>query len=468
MIRGPGLPGGVCGFVVKTRLGNRGTMKKTVDLDTLIEMVGKGATVKTGMDVFNKNGVLLLDRSVPIDEVGPLELLKEKGILELSISSEGDGGIWDQRGDVLDFKKKTDASSDYSSLTGRLREIAELKMEATEKYQLAKANIKKVLAEIRESGGEFDFPLVEETVTDLLGFISKNENGFSYLTKSIFEYDDYLYNHAVNVCTMGTAVLNKFNHHFSKTVDTHLNASAMGVFDEGESDEEGFIYYYPRDIIDMSIGYFLHDVGKVMLPDNVLNKNGKLTQKEFELVKRHSYEKGMEVLDRNRINNPLIYNCVKYHHAPLHLEDGRGYPDNVPPGELPAFVKICKLVDIYDAMTSKRSYKEAFNPIQVVTDIFRTYAKKDPMLQYIMHSFVKSIGIYPPGSVVTVRSGQAAYVLDSTGPLVVMLTDESGNLIEKPTSPVQLQKQGDMAVDNRKPLKSPAEAYELLPAYLKI
>lgn len=440
-------------------------MNAIIAIDTLIEMVRNGATVKTGMDVYNKNGVLLLDQNVPVEQVGPLEVLKEKGIFELPINPNKSGGVWDQQGNVIALKK--DSPAKFSTLTGRLKEISDLKVEATEKYNIAKTNIKKVLSEIKESGGEFDFPLVEETVTDLLGFIAKNENGFSYITKAIFDYDDYLYNHAINVCTIGTVALNKFNSHFSTSINTYLNASAFSAFDDSTATDDDFTYYFPNDIIDISIGYFLHDVGKILIPDNILNKNGKLTRKEFDLVKKHSYEKGMEILDKNSINNPLICNSVKYHHAPLHPDDDKGYPNKVPPKELPPFVKICKLVDIYDAMTSKRSYKEAFNPIQVVTEIFRTYAKKDRMLQFIIHSFVKSIGIYPPGSVVTIRSGQMAYVLDSDGPLVIMLTDPSGNLINKESSPIKLEKGGEMAIDNRKPLKSPVEAYDILPAYLK-
>ncbi len=442
-------------------------MKETIPIDTLIEMVGNGATVRTGVDIYNKNGILLLDQNIPIDQVAPLETLKEKGVFEVPIDMDNRGGIWADQGKESASKREKSASPEFTTLTNRVREISELKIEATRKYALAKGNIKKVLSEIRKSGGEFDFTLVEETVTDLLEFISRNENAFSYLTKSIFNYDDYLYNHAINVCTIGTAALNKFNYHFSTSINSHLNASAFNAFDESAANDD-FTYYFPNDIIDISIGYFLHDVGKVLIPSDILNKNGKLTPKEFDLVKKHSYEKGMEILDKNRINNPLIYNCVKYHHAPVHSEDSKGYPDEMPPRELPAFVKICKMVDIYDAMTSKRSYKEAFNPIQVVTDIFRTYAQKDRMLQFIMHSFVKSIGIYPPGSVVTTRNGQMAYVLDSEGPLVIMLTDTSGNLIDKESSPLLLEKNGDMAVDNRKPLKSPVEAYEILPDYLKI
>ena len=106
------------------------------------------------------------------------------------------------------------------------------------------------------------------------------------------------------------------------------------------------------------------------------------------------------ILEKNRLDNPFVKNVVKYHHSPLFKGEEGCYPEDRHHIENPPYVKICKLADIYDAMTSKRSYKDAFNPIAVVTEIFRKYADKDFLLQFIIHSFVKVVGIYPPGSIV--------------------------------------------------------------------
>ena len=140
-------------------------------------------------------------------------------------------------------------------------------------------------------------------------------------------------------------------------------------------------------------------------------------------------------------------------------------------GEIPPYVKIAKLADIYDAMTSKRCYKDAFNPINVVTNIFRTYANKDPFLQVVLHSFVKVVGIYPPGSILTLRNGQMAYVLLSDGPIVLPFTDSKAQPLSNKPDPIDLGsiniiESPQIQIDNRKSLKAPAEVIDLLPSYI--
>ena len=107
--------------------------------------------------------------------------------------------------------------------------------------------------------------------------------------------------------------------------------------------------------------------------------------------------------------------------------------------------------------------------MSVVTDIFKKYAGKDPLLQYILHSFVKSVGIYPPGSIVALSNGQLAYVLDSQGPSLLPVTDTHGATLKgKPDILVlDMTTEADgLKVDRRKPPISPLAAYKILPNYL--
>ena len=134
------------------------------------------------------------------------------------------------------------------------------------------------------------------------------------------------------------------------------------------------------------------------------------------------------------------------------------------------YTKICKLADIYDAMTSRRCYKEAVNPINVVTYLFKRYSKKDHLLQYILHAFVKSIGIYPPGSIVYLISGQMAYVLESAGPIVLPFTDGQQNTLKSRPDPVNIgasDVKSTNKVDNRKSVKMPKDVYDILPSFIK-
>lgn len=132
---------------------------------------------------------------------------------------------------------------------------------------------------------------------------------------------------------------------------------------------------------------------------------------------------------------------------------------------------MCKLADIYDAMTSRRCYKEALNPVGVVTDIFYHYARKDPLLQYLLHAFIKSVGIYPAGSVITLSNGQLAYVLDSNGPVLLPVTDPSGAPLSRASEMVVMGRGGNapptLTIDRDRPLVCPLDAYSILPAYLR-
>ena len=460
-------------------------IKTQIKIENLIRIVADGGRIKTGVDVYNEQGLLLLDRDVVVDKVRTLEIIMEKGIDSLPLTGGKDSGIWDGEGNYISITKngameiqkkieKTAPLSQSGAIEKRLQDIEELKTIAAQKYDDAKESIKRVLGQIRESGGQFDYDEVETHVSDLVEFLTVTDNPFSYLTKEIFSYDDYLYNHSVNVCAIGTAVLNRFNKNFSSLVNELLNAREKDAYDpfsqKNKTVGNSYRCFHKDELEEISMGFFLHDIGKVMVPDKVLNKSGKLTSVEFDLVKRHSYDFGPQILEKNKLRNSYIRNIVKNHHAPIFPEEDRCYPLGNPPSEIPIHVKIAKLADIYDAMTSKRCYKEAFNQINVVTEIFRKYAKKDPILQYVLHAFVKSIGIYPPGSIVYLRNGQMAYVLESAGPLIITFTNPQGDTLDIKPDPMDMADtkiDENLRIDNRKSVKTPLEVYDRLPSYLK-
>jgi HD-GYP domain-containing protein (c-di-GMP phosphodiesterase class II) len=470
-----------------------------ISIDNLIEIVRTGGKIQTGVDVYNDNGILLLDKDVLVEKVKILEIIKKSGINSVPVSTVSNGGLWDDSGNLIkvgnDGLVDLESSDDKTiaepviaapetggavpdlvtnEIEKRLQEIEKIKKEASQKFTEAKDTVKKVLTDIKNTGGEFDYNEVQDNVADLVDFLIVKDNPFSFLTKEILSYDDYLYNHCVHVCTIGTAIVNRFNTHFSGVVDDLLKGNSSDIFNPFEkfSDNSNSSYtcYYDEDLNDISLGFFLHDIGKILVPDEVLNKKGKLTNSEFEEVRKHSYEYGMKIIEKNKLKNSVVKNIIKYHHAPLYAGEQRCYPDDKSHTQIPLYTRICKLADIYDAMTSKRCYKEAINPISVVTKLFREYAKKDYILQYILHSFVKSIGIYPPGSIVFLRNGQMAYVLESTGPLVLPFTDKQENTLKNKPDPIDIGDSGvakDKMVDSRKSVKMPKDVYDLLPSFIK-
>jgi HD-GYP domain-containing protein (c-di-GMP phosphodiesterase class II) len=456
-------------------------VKGKIHIDQLIEVVEGGGRVKTGIDVYNDHGVLLLERDVLVTEAKPLYVIKQNGVRSIPISPKHAGGLWDKEGhslpvvnekaQPLDDSLEQDPLSPDSDLVHRLTEINRIKEEAAEKYRFAKKNIKKVIADLKNTGGEFEYEEVESTVSNLLEFLTANESAFSYLTKEIFSYDEYLYNHAINVCAVGTAILRKFNQHFSNAIEQHVLRDLTQKTEPHPDTSQRYSYYTSDEIRDISIGFFMHDLGKVLIPDEILNKKGRLTSQEFEIVKTHAHEKGEEILSKNNITNPFITNTVRFHHSPLYGDEKNCYPDLLSPQQIPLYVKICKLADIYDAMTSKRCYKEALNPVGVVTDIFRKFADKNRILQFLLHSFVKVVGIYPPGSIVHLMNGQMGYVIDSQGPIILPFEIDQKESFSGEATPVDLSYHGDLesafSINRREPLLSPAEAYNWLPDHLK-
>ena len=420
-------------------------------IDRLIEIVQQGGSVRTGIDVYNSKKMKTIERTSIIKDVNILMKLKVEGIQYLPISRQLGGGTWDKHGTELKFMggdkiepvEKED-TPEFSEINKRIKQIEEIKKEASLKFENAKKNVKKVISDIRETGGEFDYAQVENTVTELLDFINTDESAFSLLTREIFNYDDYLYNHSINVCTIGTPVIKHFIKKYGK--------------------QSGLDH--PEKIKKISIGYFMHDAGKVLIPEKILNKKGPLTNEEFEIVKTHSYKLGMQVFEKNHLHDPLITDSVRWHHAPMFTDEGRCYPNDVAPEEIPAYVKVCKLADIYDALTSVRCYKSAFNPIEVVTDLFTKYSKKSKLVQKVLLSFISVVGIYPPGSVVFLNNGQMAYIIDSKGPIVLVFTDDWEMPLSGQPDPIDLSDPNSVAaglkIDHKRPMATPVEVYNKL------
>ncbi len=116
------------------------------------------------------------------------------------------------------------------------------------------------------------------------------------------------------------------------------------------------------EIDKISTAAILHDIGKICTPDNILNKPGKLTKEEFEIMKQHTV-KGCEILKRasNVIDGDVYkygYDICRHHHERW---DGRGYPDGLEGDEISIWAQVASIVDVYDALTSERVYKKAFS-----------------------------------------------------------------------------------------------------------
>ncbi len=357
------------------------------------------------------------------------------------------------------------------TLEAKIKQIYDHKKEAFQQIKKAKTSLKIVLDDIKKSGGEFDSMLVENTVTDLINYVTENEDAVSYLFREILSFDEYLYNHSINVCVIATAVMKRFSEHFEKTnIDFMADANDEMSKKAKGSLEKSLNNPLPQEHREMSIGCYLHDIGKILVNETILNKKGVLTKEEFDHVKTHSYEKGLNIIQRNSLNSPIIENIVAYHHAPLFHGEENCYPSDRLFSEIPVYTKTCKLADIYDAMSSKRCYDEAQNPSDVISAIFSRYVNKDKDLQLLIHCLINVIGICPPGSIVFLSNRQLGYVLDSHGPIIIPFTDTDGNTMTVSPDPIDFGEKSisqKLIIDKQAPTLLPKEVYNKLPAFLR-
>lgn len=157
---------------------------------------------------------------------------------------------------------------------------------------------------------------------------------------------------------------------------------------------------------DLAVGGLVHDVGKILVPDAVLNKPGRLTAEEFEVMKAHvTYAREVlaQVSDISRTTRDV---AALHHERP----DGKGYPLGLTAERISAVGRMAAIVDVYDALTSVRVYKEAWEPTQALKKLLE-WSPGQFDRELVQH-FIRCLGIYPVGSLVELESGLVAIVVE--------------------------------------------------------
>ena len=215
-------------------------------------------------------------------------------------------------------------------------------------------------------------PLVDEISLS----IARNPEAFLNLAR-LKNVDDYTYLHSVAVCGLMIAL-----------------GKTLGMSG--------------RDLKDVGIAGLMHDVGKALIPNEVLNKPGKLTDEEFEVMKGHP-RKGWEVLNVAEGANAIALDVCLHHHERV---DGKGYPERLSGDNLTLFARMGALCDVYDALTSNRCYKAGWEPAETIRKMAEW--REGHFDEKVFQAFVKTIGIYPSGSLVRLKSGRLAIVLEQS------------------------------------------------------
>lgn len=148
-----------------------------------------------------------------------------------------------------------------------------------------------------------------------------------------------------------------------------------------------------------------HDIGKATIPFGILTKPGKLTEVEFQAIKKHPLS-GAGILNQSSAD-PVIQDVALHHHE---KSNGTGYPHGLEGDEISVFAKMGAICDVYDAITSERSYKRAWDPAVALRNMIGWKGHFD---QKILREFVNAVGLYPAGSTVRLSSNHLARVIET-------------------------------------------------------
>ena len=159
-----------------------------------------------------------------------------------------------------------------------------------------------------------------------------------------------------------------------------------------------------KDIYEIGVAGLLHDVGKTRVPIDILNKPGRLDDKEFEVMKQHTVFGYRMVKDKPDFNEAISL-AVLQHHEKI---NGRGYPLGANENQITPYAKILSVADIYDALVTERPYKQAFSQRDAVEMIMSMTGELD---MSAMKSFLESMILYPVGSIVDLCNGEKAKVV---------------------------------------------------------
>ena len=253
-----------------------------------------------------------------------------------------------------------------------------------DKYVNVEKNLDNIFMELKDGKG-LDTDGIFEDMKDFVGEITKERDILTQM-RLLKKRDDYTFNHSLGVSTL---------------------AASMGKW----------LDYSEEEIEELAIAGLFHDVGKLKIPEEIINKPGDLTKEEFEIVKKHSEYSAKILRESGDFNNNIILG-VQQHHERM---DGSGYPDGIKGDKIHKYGRIIGICDIYHAITSRRVYRDSENPLKVA-DYIRSegFTKLDP---YMTGVFLKNISKCYVGNKVVLSTGEIGeivyiYPQDDTKPIV--------------------------------------------------
>jgi putative nucleotidyltransferase with HDIG domain len=224
-------------------------------------------------------------------------------------------------------------------------------------------------------GKQINTDEVGQVVDNMIDSIFRNQDALISLVR-IKEKDEYTYMHSISV---GVLMI---------SLGKHLGFN-MQVLKE------------------VGIGAMFHDLGKMIVPQEILTKEGKLTESEFEMIKKHA-EYSRKLLEQNHGISDTAITMAAQHHERM---DGTGYPLGLKGDEISYYSKAVAIADVYDAMTSKRSYQDKSLPTEVLKKMYEWSSYHYD--RTLVEQFIRCVGIHPVGTLVRLESGLIGVVLQN-------------------------------------------------------
>lgn len=240
----------------------------------------------------------------------------------------------------------------------------------------AHQTIQTVMSDIR-LGRHSEMESIEPTIRGIVDSVFRNSGALIQLG-SIRTKDQYTFAHSVNVSALLAS--------FARTLQLGNDITRQ-----------------------LSIGGMLHDIGKMRVPDEILNKPGRLTESEFEEMRRH-VQHGQDILADVSWISPISLQVIALHHERY---DGSGYPAGLKGDQISQFGQMAAIVDVYDAITSARIYHQAMPPVMAIRKI-QEWSGQYFNEELVSH-FVRSVGIFPLGTLVRLESELLAIVVEHSG-----------------------------------------------------
>jgi putative nucleotidyltransferase with HDIG domain len=224
-------------------------------------------------------------------------------------------------------------------------------------------------------GRAVELEQVEPVVQQITESILRNPGALAGLLR-IKTKDDYTFLHSVTTCALMVA--------FCRSVGM-----------ESETTRQA------------GLGGLLHDIGKALVPDAILNKPGRLTEEEYAIIKRHPKD-GHDILLESGSFSAITLDITLHHHERV---DGSGYPQQMQGACINTLTQMAALVDVYDAITSDRCYRKGVPPAEGLRRIYEW--SRTEFNPETVQAFIRCIGIYPIGSLVLLESGRLAVVIEA-------------------------------------------------------